>query len=254
MKKKYNKSLRNSIVVAGLLTFLLVGNEYRPKKNISINLIDPNKLSQRLEEKSTRTSLNNLIRDKLTKDYSDFISKNQGHMHFSKRIKKAGLERTVKHIAGLEFYSVDLAEEYAKSRQTIPEKEYIQISKKIVVDEENFFKDFADEKAKNVEDARLKVIEIKTQYYKKLFTENNPDAITSFKNYDELVRSVYTKEEYTDYCLKLANARADFLDEIGVTLGKLIHFGGKDVLNKMKKIEKEHYLEVRDKIYSEKLF
>jgi len=244
------KIIRNSIIGAAVITLLFVGKSYVYKKQNSEKIIGA--LTQR--QIPEQISVTDVIKKATLEDYLGFVEKNKTHHHFAKRIDKHGLERTVEHIAGLEFYSIDLAAKYNNSNAEITLEEYTAIAKQIGIDEENFLKEFADERAANVEKARIEILRVTTNHYRKIISENKDlkfDADNATSIYDGLIKKTFTKEEYTLYCEKLYMAKSKFLDEIGATLGVLINLGGGEVLDKMKQLDKEHYYEVRDRIYSE---
>ncbi len=252
---------RKNYIKGGIVAALIIGeasykifhrqNAETPVQQIST--LEELSLSEKLKIPE-KVFITDLIKRVTLENCLNFVETYQNNSPIAGQINKHGLQKTGEHRAKLEFYSIDLAKEYASSDLIIPEQKYKEIAKQRGIDEDNFYKGFSDQRAKNVEKARIKIIQLTTRHYKKIISQNRDikfDNNKTTEKYHELIRKAFTEKEYAEYCNKWLKARSDYITKIEATLSEFImNMGGRESLETSRKADKEYLDEMKNRIYN----
>lgn len=200
--------------------------------------------------KEKRLSVSELIKAVTLEDSFGFVESCKNNTPFKQQIAEYGFNKTVEHLARMKYFSIDLANKYSQCSKEIPMKEYLIASRQIGLMQVNFKKGHTNPLDEKVILTRAKTLEIATEGHRRILSRTN----VTYENknvqqqYFDLVRRDFTEIEYTKYCEQMADAMDKYYDALADSLGwkKIL---GQGNIGKMKKVSREGYFGVRDKIY-----
>lgn len=240
-------NLRDFLKIGAVTTALVLGGRGSEVSGLEDSVNATNSVQQIQEEK---ISTADLIRAATLEDCVGFVEAYKENTPFKQQIQEKGFEKTAEHLAEMKYFSIALADKYSKTSDEIPENEYIEASRHVGTEQIKFKKGHTNPLDKNVIITRAKTLKIATEGHRKILSRisNMYDSKDASKQYFELVRENFTREEYTNYCGQMADAMDEYYDALANSLGLKRIFGQGDI-NKLKVASRESYFKVRDKIY-----